>query len=133
MNDDRILSRAIFEALSDLNWPLDISRVSMWSLSDRYAAPPFFRFKINDANSAILYEKLKAAIESSKGSLKWSIYRLEAKYFIMPDIFYEPMKSHNHNRDFLISLYGEDKYKALIDMAINDVANLANNIRRLRR
>ena len=130
-----IENRRIFEAFDSLIYPLDASKVSMWSLTDRYDHPLFFRFKFKGITKEHpFYAKIKDAIEKYAGNVEWTISTTEkaSNYVLVPKSFSEYVeKGVPFNKVFFLSIFKEEDYIKMIDLSISDVPSLAKAIRNI--
>ena len=107
------------------------SRVSMFSISDRYSHPPFlrFRFELLDKND-VSYIFLRNTITNFRGKLNWV---LQTKYdsenfLIIPLTFTDTLENNFYDKNFYIKKYSLLSYQKLIDDAIDDIPLLAQYI-----
>lgn len=106
----------------------------MWSISDKYSYPPFFRFVFKHApQKDNVYENLKDVILKFKGELLWEMIFNPEKgqnYFILPKAF-SPFifrNNFNYEKTSFLDFLSKEEYENTIDKAISDVPNLAKFI-----
>ncbi len=133
--DEVLANRIIFITLNEM-LPLATARVSMWSLNDKYAHPPFLRFKFRDLPvNDDFYGKLRKTVQQFLGILDWDINLAESStnYLLLPKIFEKNALDDNF-RFIMESFYvefGQVNYHKIVDSAIADVPDLAVFIKRM--
>ncbi|MEO6176913.1 MAG: hypothetical protein ABIP27_17300 [Flavobacterium circumlabens] len=123
-------STSLFSALSKIA-PVEASKVNMISLDDKYAYPPFFRFKFKgfDKDDDI-YILLESIVNRFNGNLEWSlITKSQSRNFILiPKIFEIYLDNEFYNINNYIKKMTLSKYKKNIDLAIDDISSFGSYI-----
>lgn len=109
------------------------SRASMWDTRDKYAYPPYFRFKLKEVDGLdLLYEKITSVVSLFERNFKWGMKtnRLpHAAYVIMPTIYLERIfEGKGWSKALFLEVMTEDEYKHMVDQVIDDVLFLAQHI-----
>ena len=121
----------IFEALERI-YTLSTSKISMFSIDDKYKHPPFMRFKFKEIlKDDEIYSKLRLVVENFSGNVKWKLITKDniENYLLIPAIFTDLSEfGHFYNKEYYISKYGEDRYIKEIDAAIEDIPILSKLI-----
>lgn len=130
MNDNDI-NRLIFLTLNSIS-EIVTPKVSMWSLSNKYAYPPYFSFKFKQ-NDQRLYERLQGAIRDFKGHFQWEMQKFDhpaSSYVIAPLQYIN--KFHVENGEEIRGVLLKDmalvEYERMIDAVINEVPALSDHI-----
>jgi hypothetical protein len=126
---DEELNRLIFVTIDNL-YQVSSARVSMWSLSNKYAFAPYFRFRLTENDTAI-YEHFGKAISLYKGNFDWSMGKHEdprSLYIIAPVRYIDRVLHQGIRRKNFLEKMSEEDYKSMVDKVIEDVPGLASHI-----
>ncbi len=132
--NDIISSRSVALSLMDIK-PLTTSKISMWSLSNKYDYPPMLRFKFKNISTGdLFYDKIKHVVQGFCGKLEWTIIN-NKKYpncILLPKMFEKYMLDGNisFKEDTLGTILGTNKYHDVVDWAILDAPHLAKYIKK---
>lgn len=128
MEFDKI-NTLIFETLECFA-PIETSRVSMFDTEDRYSHLPFCRFKFkNKKKEDEIYKKIKIAVESFEGNLKWKlITKPDSENFLILPVFNNEENIELNDKDYFIFIFGENGFQKKIDESIDDIPKLAKVI-----
>ena len=133
MKDDEV-NRLLYETINSI-YAIATSRVSIWSIEDKYAHVPFFRFRFKGhEHQEDLYKRLSNIIDRFKGNYTWSLGKNSSplsSFIIAPSIYIGRLlkdKSVYRKEEFLNEMASED-YKTMVDKAIEDVPLLAEYIK----
>lgn len=130
--EDYLLNRLMFVALNSIA-EIGTSKVSMWSSSDKYAYPPFLRFKWKEAgkDTSSLYNQLNSSIEDFNGNFKWGLKRKmgSSNCIIAANSYMDSLLTYGFDlRESLLLQMPFSRYKEMIDLAINDIPILVRCI-----
>lgn len=121
---------SIFLTLSKIA-RIKTSKVSMYSLDDLYAHPPFLRFRFDLIDkSDKCYKILEDIITDFKGSLKWCLTTKVGteNFIIIPAVFLNYLEKDFYNRKLYDEEFSPNEYKLLVEKSIADIPFLANHI-----
>lgn len=121
----------IFETLNAII-PIATAKVNMWSPEDRYAYPPFLRFRFKDVGrNDSIYTRLIKIVTQYDGNLKWIIRKGDdtPNYLLIPLIFDQHrVEGKFFDKHYWISVFTLNIYIAYIDIAVKDIPSLAEYI-----
>lgn len=103
----------------------------MYPLDDKYGHPPFLRFRFKYlSKSDSIYSNIGNSISGFQGNLKWVMYTNDSikNFIIIPQIFNIKIEGSFYDNTNFIYIFGENKYKQLVDEAIGDIPLLAQII-----
>jgi len=71
--NENIVNSLLFETLNKIR-SIETSIVSMWAINDKYASPPYLRFRFkNTVMDDAIYSTLCEVITGFNGSLQWEM------------------------------------------------------------
>lgn len=127
------INRLLFETLDRVR-QLESPKVSMWAIDNRYAYPPYLRFRFkNTSPEDNIYKLLSDIVLKFQGSLKWQIIHDENRstnFLILPLVFSRFLSEANltYEMKSFLKFMSQDAYESYVDKAISDVPNLAKFI-----
>lgn len=131
--DENIANRLMFITLDKIR-KIGTPLVSMWAINNRYARPPFFRFRFKDTPyEDVIYKKLSEIIKGFNGNLEWEMIHDEKKsasYFVSPKPFSSFIFKDNfkYTKQRFLDFLPLADYESAIDKAILDIPDLTKYI-----
>ena len=127
-NDVNSLLFLTLNNISEIGTP----KVSMWSISDRYAYPPYCSFKFKNHDQRV-YDKLQLIIEGFEGHFQWGMKKHDhpaSSYIIAPLKYLDRLMVDNRDsiKDFFLKEMTMVEYEKMIDAVINEIPILADHI-----
>lgn len=127
MNEIEI-NRSLFFTINDYK-EIGTPKISMWSLSDKHAYAPFFRFKFKKGDDTA-YKKIKNIVSSFQGNFSWIMKKNEEKfpaYIIAPENYIEKILfNKGHFRSDFLKEMPEQAYEKMINEVIEDISSLSS-------
>lgn len=125
------INTLIYETIEQIA-PLSTSKVSMFDINHINSHPPFLRFKFkNRSLDDSIYAKIKDVIYNFQGNLKWRIQTSAStgNAIIMPSFTDDENEDMFLNqKNYFISILGEELYNKKIDSAIKDIPEIARSL-----
>ena len=123
----------LYEAFNSGVHKLGSSRVNIFSVNDPYASVPFFRFRFSNlSKDSYVYKMISDLITKFNGNLKWLVItKPETSNFVLvPEIFVKNICSVTLlTKELFLEKGTISEFSQIIDMAINDVVNIAVLVR----
>jgi hypothetical protein len=133
MMSESNINRLLFEVIDNIR-KIESPRVSMWAIDNKYAYPPYLRFRFMDTEAGdMIYKKLQEIIVQFKGNLEWEMIHnisVSNNFLILPKAFspFVFKEAFKYERKSFLTFLPEYEYENTIDLAISDVPNLASFI-----